>query len=122
MAHVAHKQPVSTGLGRRAGRRVWIAAALAVAGVLLGLVLAGGGEETRPLDESGGAPATLNRTDGIRYDGGPDEGTRGVVPAKTVATTPRLRYDGGPEEGTADATAPAATNDSHLHGPGLRTD
>jgi hypothetical protein len=33
---------------------------------------------------------------GVRYDGGPEEGTRGVV----SAPQPGVRYDGGPEEGT----------------------
>src|SRR5919106_4763321 len=44
---------------------------------------------------------------GTRYDGGPEEGTRGVVPARqpTVDASPGARYDGGPEEGTADVTA-----------------
>lgn len=32
-----------------------------------------------------------------RYDGGPEEGTRGVVAGQQPAT---IRYDGGPEEGT----------------------
>jgi hypothetical protein len=32
-----------------------------------------------------------------RYDGGPEEGTRGPVWAAQSAT---IRYDGGPEEGT----------------------
>jgi hypothetical protein len=32
-----------------------------------------------------------------RYDGGPEEGTRGVTP------NPTTRYDGGPEEGTRGA-------------------
>jgi hypothetical protein len=46
-------------------------------------------------------PAGIAQTvSGIRYDGGPDEGTRGVVPAKSLETAPRVRYDGGPEEGT----------------------
>jgi hypothetical protein len=35
---------------------------------------------------------------GTRYDGGPDEGTRGVIPQTQVA--PGTRFDGGPEEGT----------------------
>ena len=39
-----------------------------------------------------------------RYDGGPEEGTRGI--AATAQTSPR--YDGGPEEGT--------------RGPGFSTD
>src|SRR5919106_95867 len=44
---------------------------------------------------------------GTRYDGGPEEGTRGVVPARqpNVDASPGARYDGGPEEGTADVTA-----------------
>jgi hypothetical protein len=33
---------------------------------------------------------------GIRYDGGPDEGTRGIARAHSPST----RYDGGPDEGT----------------------
>ena len=35
---------------------------------------------------------------GIRYDGGPDEGTRGLIESPRVSGT---RYDGGPEEGGA---------------------
>jgi hypothetical protein len=34
---------------------------------------------------------------GTRFDGGPDEGTRGIQP-QTV--TPGTRFDGGPDEGT----------------------
>jgi hypothetical protein len=34
---------------------------------------------------------------GTRYDGGPDEGTRGAVTSPPAAGS---RYDGGPEEGT----------------------
>jgi hypothetical protein len=33
---------------------------------------------------------------GQRYDGGPEEGTRGIV----LGQPPSTRYDGGPEEGT----------------------
>ena len=35
---------------------------------------------------------------GIRYDGGPDEGTRGLIGSPRVSST---RYDGGPDEGAA---------------------
>ena len=43
---------------------------------------------------------------GTRYDGGPEEGTRGVVPARqpNVDASPGARYDGGPNEGSADVT------------------
>jgi hypothetical protein len=34
---------------------------------------------------------------GSRYDGGPEEGTRGPL---TAQTSPGTRYDGGPEEGS----------------------
>jgi hypothetical protein len=38
------------------------------------------------------APVSVGTT---RYDGGPDEGTRGAVTGQPAGT----RYDGGPEEG-----------------------
>jgi hypothetical protein len=49
------------------------------------------------------APSATGST---RYDGGPEEGTRGVAPARqpNVDARPGVRYDGGPEEGTADVT------------------
>ena len=50
--------------------------------------------------EHGGAPVPDPRfaqpSNGRRYDGGPDEGTRGIV----AAPAPSTRYDGGPEEGS----------------------
>lgn len=46
----------------------------------------------------------------IRYDGGPEEGTRGVLSAgATVAAEPGVRYDGGPEEGTRGAFGTGAS-------------
>ncbi len=57
-----------------------------------------------------------------RYDGGPDEGTRGIIPAPQ----PGVRYDGGPEEGTAALTqrSAVATVDpnSIKSSPGVRYD
>jgi hypothetical protein len=43
---------------------------------------------------------------GTRYDGGPDEGTRGLA-VQSQATPSTTRFDGGPEEGTRGAK-PAA--------------
>jgi hypothetical protein len=43
--------------------------------------------------------------DATRYDGGPEEGTRGAVSAASVPNG--ARYDGGPEEGTRDLGAAA---------------
>jgi hypothetical protein len=49
----------------------------------------------------------------IRSDGGPEEGTRGIVPAHSPIT----RHDGGPEEGTrgivADQTPGTRYNGPH---------
>jgi len=46
-----------------------------------------------------GRPDSLQQSlpPGTRFDGGPDEGTRGIPP-QTVA--PGTRFDGGPDEGT----------------------
>ena len=43
---------------------------------------------------------TATDTPGLRYDGGPDEGSRG---ARAVTPPAGTRYDGGPEEGTRGA-------------------
>jgi hypothetical protein len=40
---------------------------------------------------------------GTRYDGGPEEGTRGGATSVQPQTAPGARYDGGPEEGTRGA-------------------
>ena len=39
-----------------------------------------------------------NLPNGTRFDGGPDEGTRGI--STGAAPTPGTRFDGGPDEGT----------------------
>jgi hypothetical protein len=124
MAHLVQKQPVSVALRGRAAGPLWIAAAaaLAAAAVMVVLLLAGGGERVSAPDEPGRAAQRLNLAAGIRYDGGPDEGTPGVVSPRTVEPTQGSRYDGGPEEGAADIAAPAAGDDSGLHGRGLTTD
>jgi hypothetical protein len=52
---------------------------------------------------------------GTRYDGGPEEGTRGIAPAPQ----PSVRYDGGPEEGSRGIVSaqPRLTQDQAV--PGL---
>ena len=60
-------------------------------------------------DDAGNAPryaqplsAPAQALPGQRFDGGPDEGTRG---APAVPGAPSTRFDGGPEEGTRGAPA-----------------
>jgi hypothetical protein len=78
----------------------------------------GGPEEgTRGAIQSPPAPGT-------RYDGGPEEGTRGGI---TSQVAPGTRYDGGPDEGTrsplTSRVAPGnAAPDESKSGPGFRTD
>ena len=43
---------------------------------------------------------TATDTPGLRYDGGPDEGSRGP---RAVTPPAGTRYDGGPDEGTRGA-------------------
>jgi hypothetical protein len=72
-----------------------------------------GRPESAPLPQQEVESLRQIHSPGQRYDGGPEEGTRGVVPAPPVApesaplpqrkldgATDTPRFDGGPEEGT----------------------
>ena len=48
---------------------------------------------------------------GTRFDGGPDEGTRGIQVAPAEPLAPGTRFDGGPDEGTRGATSYLETSD-----------
>ena len=48
---------------------------------------------------------------GTRFDGGPDEGTRGIQVAPAEPLPPGTRFDGGPDEGTRGATSYWETSD-----------
>ena len=107
----------------------WLAAATAIAGaaIALFLVLPGDDQATQP------TPAFSETPAGVRYDGGPDEGTRGLVRsgsgsvvrydgaleegsygimhASTASTPPpATRYDGGPEEGSRGTSTGSASS------------
>jgi hypothetical protein len=56
---------------------------------------------------------------GIRYDGGPEEGTTGIARPGPAAG---IRYDGGPEEGISAVRSASSTPDSSTSSPGLRYD
>jgi hypothetical protein len=76
--------------------------------------VSGGAASARPIESvnyGGFNPATGRpdaapvvqqqaQTPGTRYDGGPEEGTRGGITQSQVAPAPGTRFDGGPEEGT----------------------
>jgi hypothetical protein len=72
---------------------------------------------TRKLDGSTDIPRSAPVAPGTRYDGGPEEGTRGAIQSPVA---PGTRYDGGPEEGTRGSLG-GAPQESQA-GPGFRTD
>jgi hypothetical protein len=72
--------------------RILLAVAMtAVIGLSIAVaILAGAADRS----ESAGTVLVVPAPTGQRYDGGPDEGTRGIV------ALPSTRYDGGPDEGS----------------------
>jgi hypothetical protein len=93
----------------RRAKRIALAAVFTVAALLVVLVLALGGDDAQtagvqpsaPHVESSAPDVTPRAAPGVRYDGGPDEGTRGPqAGSSSVQTAQGIRYDGGPEEGT----------------------
>jgi hypothetical protein len=88
-------------------RALFATALIAVVGLTAAVVIlatSDGGSATVSAAPAQIAPAPPASTDtvappGLRYDGGPDEGSRGPQAAQPPAT----RYDGGPDEGTRGA-------------------
>ena len=121
MSGAAHPQsPVRQQIVRdeRRAKVIALACVGTVAALLVALVLAVPGDDSAPSGSDGAAnPAVQQRaipdagtyaSPGTRYDGGPEEGTRGAVQRQTVpeawtGQAPAPRYDGGPEEGSRGA-------------------
>jgi hypothetical protein len=88
-------------------RALFSAALVAVLGLAVAVVLLANSQSTStsaapsaPVIVSVPAPqASTASQAGIRFDGGPEEGTRGAHSA-VVTVAPGTRFDGGPEEGT----------------------
>jgi hypothetical protein len=90
-------------------------AMIAVVGLTAAVVILATNEDR---DTSAGSATQLSApgpTGNIRYDGGPEEGSRAIVPAQQPST----RYDGGPEEGSRGALSPGAPSNAV---PGTRYD
>ena len=66
------------------------------------VILANDEDQANSAAVSKSAPAAQQQLPaGTRFDGGPDEGTRGLAAQPTSPLT--TRFDGGPEEGTRGA-------------------
>lgn len=94
-----------------------VATTAVVALAIAVVILAADGDEANSMS-SARQPAPVapqavqDRAPGIRYDGGPEEGTSAIVPAQAPGT----RYDGGPEEGSR-GIVPDQTPGSRYNGP-----
>jgi len=87
--------PVSAIPRRSVSVVAWMAAGAALIGAALVLALSLTGSDSKPA----AAPSFVSPD--TRFDGGPEEGTRGVI--VSAPQSPALdsrRFDGGPEEGT----------------------
>ena len=103
MAQLAHPQSNVIPATVRSHRVMWgaILALLVAGAVVLALTLPGDDSSTTSTPAS--QPAAI--TPDARFDGGPNEGTRGVV---SPSPTNGVRFDGGPQEGTRGSSAVAA--------------
>jgi hypothetical protein len=96
---------------KRRGRLIALAVVTLAAALLVTLALVLSDDDTptgsfeQPVQvQSTDFPTPAPPVDGIRYDGGPEEGSAGTVDSSTSSG---LRYDGGPEEGSRGPSATA---------------
>jgi hypothetical protein len=103
-------------------RALLAVAMIAVVGLSAAVVILAIDEDRETSAGSATQVSTPSPAGSTRYDGGPEEGTRGVVAARQ----PGARFDGGPEEGTAALTqrsAPATFDPNSIKSaPGVRYD
>jgi hypothetical protein len=98
-------------------RNLLAVAMVAVIGLTVAVVIVANDNDELASTGAQSAPAIAQPAlpDGLRYDGGPEEGTRG---AQVAPIAPGTRYDGGPEEGTRGGqVAPVAPGTRYDGGP-----
>lgn len=85
-------------------RSLLIAAMVALVGLTAAVViLANDDDQVSSISKSAPAVQQQQLPAGTRFDGGPEEGTRGLATQQRLPAT--TRFDGGPEEGTRGATS-----------------
>ena len=103
-------------------RALLAVAMIAVAGLTAAVVILASDDDLATSAGSATQVSAPSPAGSTRYDGGPEEGTRGVVAVRQ----PGVRYDGGPEEGTAAFTrrsGPATFDPNSIKStPGVRYD
>jgi hypothetical protein len=100
-------------------RALLAVAMIAVVGLTAAVVVLATRENSETIADSAAAVTAAAPTGDTRYDGGPEEGSRGALSPGQPASPPAgARYDGGPEEGSADAAlSPRPTQEQAF--PGL---
>jgi hypothetical protein len=83
-------------------------AMIAVVGLTGAVVILATNEDRDTSASSATQVSAPGPTGSTRYDGGPEEGSRGVVPTPPPST----RYDGGPEEGSRGTLSPSAPSNA----------
>jgi hypothetical protein len=78
--------------------RALLAAALVAIVALAAAVVILANDDDAKVSSQPQAAQQQSLPDGTRFDGGPDEGTRGI--STGAPTAPGTRFDGGPDEGT----------------------
>ena len=96
-------------------RALLATAMIAVVGLTAAVVILATDDDRDTSANSATQPSAPGPTGNTRYDGGPEEGSRGLVPAQPPST----RYDGGPEEGTRGALSSGVSSNAV---PGTRYD
>ena len=91
-------------------RALLAVAMIAVVGLSGAVVILATNSDTRDIAPGPATQAITSGPAGIRYDGGPEEGTRGALSSTASRSLPAgMRFDGGPEEeAVAQARPPPA--------------
>jgi hypothetical protein len=88
----------------KAVRALLAAALVAIAALAAAVVILANDEDNTKASVQPAVAHVQSVPQGIRFDGGPDEGTRGI--STGAGLPPGTRFDGGPDEGTRGAQAP----------------
>jgi hypothetical protein len=112
----------------KAFRAMLAVAMIAIVGLSAAVVILATDDARDQSTSSATQASTASPSGTTRYDGGPEEGSRGVLSSPAPANAaPAQRFDGGPEEGAAASltkrSAPATFDPNSIKSPpGVRYD
>jgi hypothetical protein len=101
-------------------RTLLAVALIAIVGLSTAVVILATDDDQHSISASTATSVSAPGPDGIRYDGGPEEGTAALTqrsaPAafdpNSIKQAPGVRYDGGPEEGSRGVLTSGAPGDA----------